>query len=95
MTYLTPSRDALAEALHADAPLTLDQAGDAADALIASGAVIDATTLTDDNALVAAVASGCLDGLHLTEWGPRYTPTEGAHAALRALAAALTEKSTR
>lgn len=61
------------------------------DGLIAEFA-LDLDTLADDEALVDDVASGCLEGLHLTEWGPRYAPKEGAHAALRALVAALSER---
>ena len=91
MTYLTESRDALATALeaaiYADAEwvdpherVMLPRM--VADALIASGAVIAASTLADDEALISDLDSR-------SGWGC------GTRDALEVLAAALTERSQR
>lgn len=128
MTYLTESKDALAKALreipvvwetetHKAVKFLLDHddAEFVADALIASGAVIDADTLADDEALVEAARKAIED--ELIDWrdegrfmlcGNGFTvrekdgsPSEiirfrtdlGFRIGLRALTAALTERS--
>lgn len=99
MTYLTESRDVLAKTLYVFAhregrderarawefdtiPEGMkDQRYEWADALIASGAVIDASTLADDEALVK----------RMREHDHAFTRLM-LRRALRALAAALTER---
>ena len=87
MTYLTESRDTLAKAIWAasradEGTISYLGANIVADALIASGAVIDASTLADDEALISDLDSR-------PGWG------YGTRDALEVLAAALTERSQR
>lgn len=109
MTAVTPSRDALAKALCVLEDDCAEDAGwavscdhgfgyDKADALLASGAVIDATTLAYDEALVEAGARGFFENFDKT---PRRWPapeqhipwwTDRSRDVIRALAAALTER---
>lgn len=94
MTYIAASRDALTAAIHAatwpdgstDGFPTSRVAKMIADALIASGAVIDAATLADDEALIADTAYA------LAEGEATYAASTVRHV-LRALAAALTERT--
>ncbi|GAB2762844.1 hypothetical protein [Nocardioides pakistanensis] len=102
MTYLTESRDTLAKAIWAasradEGTISYLGANIVADALIASGAVIDASTLADDKALIErlARATSAADDEALTRTNFEHlsaTYDEQAEAALRALAAALTER---
>ena len=93
MTYLTESRGCFRQG-PCIGPGKTDY--EDADALIASGAVIDASALADDEALVAAIAADQKEAAD--SWGDPLPGAERnlrARTALRALAAALTERSQR
>jgi hypothetical protein len=104
VTAVTPSREsleaALGEAWLSGAPFkpggTVDL-GSFADALIASGAVVPLDTLADDEAVMAAVSRGVHAVTCSSDQcpGPVFLERRSAEAALRALAAALSERGDR
>jgi hypothetical protein len=91
---LTPDRELLAKALEALLDSNAETPEQAADHLIASGAVVPLDTLADDDAVYDRVENEVMSALmshgHADGCWPAVT-----EAALRALAAALSERGDR